>query len=166
MLSGETAAGAYPIESLKTMDKICRTVESGAPYIYKSLEYRKPEWKEKQVVESLAYSCVALAENVDAHAIGVITRSGSTARRIAKFRPRVPLVAFTESDEVRRQLGLVWGVQPIKIEEILDTDKSVKVMEDHLKSNGLVNTGDRAIIATGMPIAQKGRTNMIKISTI
>ncbi|HEX6982926.1 MAG TPA: pyruvate kinase [Balneolaceae bacterium] len=166
MLSGETAAGAYPIESLKTMDKICRSVETDAPYIYKSLSYRKPEWKEKQVVESLAYSCVVLAENVDAHAIGIITRSGSTARRIAKFRPRVPLVAFTESDEVRRQLGLVWGVQPVKIEEILDTDKSVQVMENHLKNNGLVNAGDRAIIATGMPIAQKGRTNMIKISTI
>ncbi len=166
MLSGETAAGDYPVEAVKTMDKICGLVEKDADHIYNSLEYRKPEWKEKQVIESLAYSCVMLAENVDAKVISTITHSGSTARRIAKFRPRVPIVAFTESDEVRKQLGMVWGVQPIKIDEIFDTDKSVKLMEEHLKDHGLVNKGDRAIIATGMPIAKKGRTNMVKVSTI
>jgi pyruvate kinase len=166
MLSGETAAGDYPVEAVKTMDKICGLVEKDADHIYNSLEYRKPEWKEKQVIESLAYSCVMLAENVDAKVISMITHSGSTARRIAKFRPRVPIVAFTESDEVRKQLGMVWGVQPIKIDEIFDTDKSVKLMEEHLKNHGLVNRDDRAIIATGMPIAKKGRTNMIKVSTI
>jgi pyruvate kinase len=166
MLSGETAAGDYPVEAVKTMDKICGLVEKDADHIYNSLEYRKPEWKEKQVIESLAYSCVMLAENVDAKVISTITHSGSTARRIAKFRPRVPIVAFTESDEVRKQLGMVWGVQPIKIDEIFDTDKSVKLMEEHLKNHGLVNRDDRAIIATGMPIAKKGRTNMIKVSTI
>ncbi len=166
MLSGETAAGDYPVEAVKTMDKICGLVEKDADHIYNSLEYRKPEWKEKQVIESLAYSCVMLAENVDAKVISTITHSGSTARRIAKFRPRVPIVAFTESDEVRKQLGMVWGVQPIKIDEIFDTDKSVKLMEEHLKNHGLVNKDDRAIIATGMPIAKKGRTNMIKVSTI
>ena len=166
MLSGETAAGSYPIESIRTMDKICRSVESNAPYLYNSLSYRKPEWKEKQVIESLAYSCVVLAENVEANVISTITHSGSTARRIAKFRPRVPIVAFTESDEVRRQLGLVWGVQPVKIDEIFDTDKSVKVMEEYLKRHGMVQNGERVIIATGMPIAKRGRTNMIKVSTI
>jgi pyruvate kinase len=166
MLSGETAAGAYPVESLRTMDKICRSVEGNAPHIYHSLSYRKPEWKEKQVIESLAYSCVVLAENVEAKVISTITHSGSTARRIAKFRPRVPIVAFTESDEVRRQLGMVWGVRPVKIDEIFDTDKSVKLMERHLKKHGLANVGERAIIATGMPIAKRGRTNMIKVSTI
>lgn len=166
MLSGETAAGDYPVESLQTMDKICRSVENDAPHIYSSLSYRKPEWREKQVIESLAYSCVMLSENVEAKVISIITHSGSTARRIAKFRPRVPIVAFTESDEVRQQLGLVWGVRPVKIDEIFDTDKSVRVMEEHLKTHGLVNRGDRAIIATGMPIAKRGRTNMIKVSTI
>lgn len=166
MLSGETAAGLYPIEALQTMDKICRSVEGKASHIYNSLEYRKPEWKEKQVIESLAYSCVMLAENVDAKAISTITHSGSTARRIAKFRPNVPLVAFTESDYVRRQLSLVWGVKPVKINEIFDTDKSVKLMEEYLKKHGMVLNEDRVIIATGMPIAKRGRTNMIKVSTI
>ena len=166
MLSGETAAGKYPVESLRTMEKICRSVENKAPNIYNSLSYRKPEWKEKQIIESLAYSCVVLAENVEAKVISTITHSGSTARRIAKFRPNVPIVAFTESDDVRRQLGMVWGVRPVKIDEIFDTDKSVKLMEQHLKKHGLVNVNERAIIATGMPIAKRGRTNMIKVSTI
>lgn len=166
MLSGETAAGKYPVEAVKTMDKICRSVENNAPYLYNSLEYRKPEWKEKQVIESLAYSCVMLAENVEARLIGTVTLSGSTARRIAKFRPRVPIIAFTESEKVRCQLGLVWGVKPVKIDEIFDTDKSVKRMEDYLKNNSMINVGERAIITSGMPIAERGRTNMIKVSTI
>lgn len=166
MLSGETAAGDYPVEAIRAMDKICRSVEQNASDIYNSLGYRKPEWKEKQVIESLAYSCVMLGENVEAKVISTITHSGSTARRIAKFRPRVPIVAFTESDKVRRQLGLVWGVRPVKIEEIFDTDKSVKLMEQYLKRHGMVDKEDRVIIATGMPIAKRGRTNMIKVSTI
>ncbi|MCC5914503.1 MAG: pyruvate kinase [Balneolaceae bacterium] len=165
MLSGETAAGQYPTEAVKTMAKIIRSVEENAK-IYNSLEYRKPDWKEKQVIESLAYSCVMMAENVDARAISTITHSGNTARRIAKFRPEVPIVAFTESRIVRRQLNLVWGVRSVRLRELFDTDKSVKLMENYMVENGLVDKGDRVIIATGMPLAQRGRTNMIKVSTI
>jgi pyruvate kinase len=166
MLSGETAAGEYPVEAVKTMDKICRTIEENAESIYYSLEYRKPDWKEKQVIESLSYSCVTIAENVEAKAISTITHSGNTARRIAKFRPKVPIIAFTESQKVRRQLNLVWGVDSVKLRQIFDTDQSVGMMEDYLRKNGLVEKGDRIIIATGMPIAKRGRTNMLKVSTI
>jgi pyruvate kinase len=166
MLSGETAAGKYPAESVKTMAKIIKTVESRASSIYYSLKYRKPDWKEKQVIESLAYSCVSLADNVDAKVISTITHSGNTARRIAKFRPKVPIIAFTESRIVRRQLNLVWGVYSVRLDEIFDTDMSVKMMEDYLVKNGQVNVGDRVIIATGIPLAKRGRTNMIKVSTI
>lgn len=166
MLSGETAAGAYPNEAVNVMDRICRSIEENRPQIYNSLKYRKPEWKEKQVIESLAYSCVTIADNVEAKVISTITHSGSTARRIAKFRPAVPIVAFTESKKVRRQLNLVWGVYSVRLDELFDTDLSVKMMENYLKDNGLVKTGDRVIVATGMPIAKRGRTNMIKVSTI
>lgn len=166
MLSGETAAGKYPVESVRTMSKIIRSVEDNAPDIYNSLSYRKPDWKEKQIIESLAYSCVMIAENVDARAISTITHSGNTARRIAKFRPNVPIVAFTESRIVRRQLNLVWGVRSVRLKELFDTDKSVRLMEDYLVENGLVDHQDRVIIATGMPLAKRGRTNMVKVSTI
>lgn len=166
MLSGETAAGKYPVEAVKTMAKIIRSVEESSSSIFYSLNYRKPDWKEKQIVESLAYSCVTIAENVDAKAISTITHSGNTAKRIAKFRPKVPIIAFTESQSVRRQLNLVWGVHSIRLDEIFDTDMSVKMMEEYMASHGLVNAGDRVIIATGIPLAQRGRTNMIKVSTI
>ncbi len=166
MLSGETAAGKYPVEAVKTMDKIIRSVEDNSDTLYYSLQYRKPDWKEKQIVESLSYSCVTMADNVEAKAISTLTHSGNTARRIAKFRPKVPIVAFTESKIIRRQLNLVWGVESVRLKELFDTDKSVKLMEDYLLTNGLVKKGDRVIIATGMPLAKRGRTNMIKISTI
>ena len=138
MLSGETAAGKYPVEAVHAMDKILRSVEESAVNLYYSLKYRKPEWKEKQIVESLAYSCVTIADNVEAKAISTLTHSGNTARRIAKFRPRVPIVAFTESRIVRRQLNLVWGVESVRLEELFDTDSSVKLMENYLEENGLV----------------------------
>ena len=166
MLSGETAAGKYPAEAVQTMVKIIKSVESNSNSIYYSLKYRKPDWKEKQVIESLAYSCVTIADNVEAKAISTITHSGNTARRIAKFRPKVPIIAFTESQIVRRQLNLVWGVESVRIDEIFDTDLSVKMMEDYLVESGKVNAGDRVIIATGIPLAKRGRTNMIKVSTI
>lgn len=166
MLSGETAAGAYPMEAVNVMDRICRSIEDNRPQLYNSLEYRKPEWKEKQVIESLAYSCVTIADNVEAKTISTITHSGNTARRIAKFRPKVPIVAFTENQKVRRQLNLIWGVYSVRMDELFDTDQSVKMMEDYLKDNGMVRQGDRIIVATGMPIAKRGRTNMIKVSTI
>ncbi|MCH2450462.1 MAG: pyruvate kinase [Gracilimonas sp.] len=166
MLSGETAAGAYPMEAVNVMDRICRSIEDNRPQLYNSLEYRKPEWKEKQVIESLAYSCVTIADNVEAKTISTITHSGNTARRIAKFRPKVPIVAFTENQKVRRQLNLIWGVYSVRMDELFDTDQSVKMMEDYLKDNGMVKQGDRIIVATGMPIAKRGRTNMIKVSTI
>jgi pyruvate kinase len=166
MLSGETAAGEYPEEAVKTMDRICRTIELNSESIYYSLDYRKPDWKEKQIIESLSYSCVTIAENVEARAISTITHSGNTARRIAKFRPKVPIIAFTESQKVRRQLNLVWGVHSVKLKQIFDTDQSVKMMEDYMRENDLVDKNDRVIVATGMPIAKRGRTNMLKISTI
>ncbi len=166
MLSGETAIGEYPIESVEAMSKICHSIEANADRIYHGLKYRKPEWKEKQVVESIADSCVSLAENVDAKVIGTLTHSGNTARRIAKFRPKVPVVAFTESSIVCNQLELVWGVIPLIIDTTTDSDESLRLMIKLLKDHGLVNSGDRIILTTGMPIAKRGRTNTVTVRTV
>jgi pyruvate kinase len=166
MLSGETAAGKYPMEAVNVMDRICRKIEERRIQLYNSMEYKKPEQRDKQIIESLAHTCVLLSEKAESAIISTITHSGNTARRIAKYRPKVPIFAFTESQKVRRQLNLVWGVRSIRIRELFDTDKSVKIMEDYLKDNGQVKTGDRVVIATGMPTSQRGRTNMVKISII
>ena len=166
MLSGETAAGKYPLEAVRNIDNICRNIESKTDTIYQTLEFTQPEWREKQIVESLSYSCVSVGDAVEAKIIAVITHSGTTARRIAKFRPRVPVIAFTESPEVHRQLNLVWGVTSIQLDALYDTDTSVKRMEDYLKESGLIRTGDRIVVAAGMPVSKRGSTNMIKVSTI
>lgn len=166
MLSGETAVGKYPVEAVKEMDKICRSIETNATRIYHSLSYEKPEWKQKQVVESIADSCVTVANNVDAKIIGTLTHSGNTARRIAKYRPNVPIVAFTENDTVINQLMLVWGVIPLKIEAITDSDKSLQIMEGKLVENQFTKAGERIILTTGVPLAQRGRTNMISVMSV
>ncbi len=166
MLSGETAAGKYPLEAVRTIDKICRNIEVKTDSIYQTLEFVQPEWREKQVVESLSYACVTVGEAVEARLIATITHSGTTARRIAKFRPRVPVIAFTESVEVRRQLNLVWGVTSIQLDALFDTDTSVKRMEDCLKESGLITSGSRIVVAAGIPISKRGSTNMVKVSTI
>ncbi|HLR76425.1 MAG TPA: pyruvate kinase [Balneolaceae bacterium] len=163
MLSGETAIGAYPVEAVREMDKICRSIENNTSRIYHSLSYEKPEWKEKQVVESIADNCVSVADNVDAKVIGTLTHSGNTARRIAKYRPKVPIVAFTENEIVKNQLMLVWGVIPLSIQSITDSDKSLRIMERKLVENKFVGDNDRIILTTGVPIAQRGRTNMITV---
>lgn len=166
MLSGETAAGKYPMEAVNVMDRICRKIEERRVQLYNSLQYKKPENKDKQIIESIAHSCIFMADNVGAKVISTITHSGSTARRIAKFRPRVPIFAFTESQKIRRQLNLIWGVHSVRLDELFDTDKSVSMMEHYLQDNGMVKVGDRVIVLTGMPMAKRGRTNMIKVSTI
>ncbi|MDA0907831.1 MAG: pyruvate kinase [Bacteroidetes bacterium] len=166
MLSGETAAGEYPFESVAVMDRIARNVEENYPPLYNSLGFKKPDWEEKQVIESVAYSCVSMAENVGAVAIATITHSGSTARRISKFRPNVPIIAFTEEDIVRHQLNLVWGVHCMRVKELFDTDQSITRMEEALKEKGIVEAGQRVIFATGMPISKRGRTNMVMVKTI
>jgi pyruvate kinase len=166
MLSGETAAGKYPMEAVNVMDRICRKVEEKTQALYNSLEYRKPTLEEKQIIESIAHSCIFMANNVGAKVISTITHSGSTARRIAKFRPNVPIFAFTESQKIRRQLNLVWGVRSVRLDELFDTDKSVALMENYLKDVGQVKPGERIVIATGIPLAKRGHTNMITVSTI
>ncbi len=166
MLSGETAAGKFPFEAVRVMDRICRSVEGNSDELYHTLPFSQPEWIDKQVVESVSYTTTQLAKYVNAKAIAVITHSGNTAKRIAKYRPEVPVFAFTDSQLVRRQLNLVWGVHSVKLEKIKNTDESVEMMEDYLRKHGLIAKGERIVIATGMPISERGRTNMVKVSTI
>jgi pyruvate kinase len=103
---------------------------------------------------------------VDAKVIGALTLTGSTARLIAKFRPQVPVFAFTENKKVCNQLALVWGVTPVLIKAHPDTDKSIHLMENKLQELGIVQSGERFILTTGMPVVQRGSTNMVKVSVV
>ena len=91
MLSGETATGKYPLDAVNVMDRICRKIEEKSLELYNSLEYSNPNDNDKRIIESISHSCIFLADNVGAKVISTITHSGSTARRVAKFRPRIPI---------------------------------------------------------------------------
>jgi pyruvate kinase len=166
MLSGETAAGDYPAASVQAMDRICRSIETNAEGLYDSLEFQKPTLEEYQVAESLANSAVILADHVGAKVVGTLTQSGDTARRIAKFRPHGPVIAFTESEKVCNQLALVWGVTPVIIEAHTDTDQCIHIMENKLQQLDIADKGDRVILTSGMPVVKRGHTNMVQVSTI
>ena len=125
----------------------------------------KPEWKEKQVIESLSYSCVRMAEEVDAKVIATKHIPELRHDELQNIGPKYRYCIHRESGRTT-SVDLVWGVQSVKLKELFETDRSVQLMEEYLLQQGLVQKGDRVVIATGIPITQRGRTNMIKISVI
>ena len=139
MLSGETAAGKYPILAVETMHKIALEAESVAPH------YRHDA---KTTQENLARSACELAERVKATAIASFTLSGNTAKLVSKQRPPVKVIALTQNEVVSRQLSLCWGIAPILLVDVYDTEEMMKLVEKTLISHKLVKAGD-IVIVTG-----------------
>ena len=154
MLSGETAAGKYPILAVETMHKIALEAESVAPH------YRHDA---KTTQENLARSACELAERVKATAIASFTLSGNTAKLVSKQRPPVKVIALTQNEVVSRQLSLCWGIAPILLVDVYDTEEMMKLVEKTLISHKLVKAGDIVIVTGGLPIADRGESNFIKI---
>lgn len=154
MLSGETARGKYPILTVETMHKIALQAEVVAPL------YRH---QAKTMQENLAKSACELAERVGASAIASFTLSGKTAKLISKQRPPVKVVALTQNEIVSRQLSLCWGIIPILLMDVHDTETMMKLVEKTLLEHGLVKAGDIVIVTGGLPIAARGESNFIKI---
>jgi len=160
MLSGETAAGEYPLEAFKTMDTIAQAVEEILPYNEKLESARKSSQATIQdaIGSSLAYSCLVLDK---VKAIVAFTQGGSTARRISKFRPRVPILAVTFTKETQHQLALHWGVVPILSEVQNDMHNDDELASFYAKQYGC-QVGDLIIITAGYPTGE-GTANMMKI---
>ena len=154
MLSGETAAGKYPVLTVETMHKIALEAESVTPH------YRH-DVKTNQ--ENLARSACEMAERVQAVAIASFTLSGNTAKLVSKQRPSVKVVALTQNEVVSRQLSLCWGITPILLMDVHDTETMMKLVEKTLTSHNLVKKGDLVIVTGGLPIAERGESNFIKI---
>lgn len=154
MLSGETASGKYPLLAVEMMHKIAIETEAVAP------RYRHDV---KTVQENLARSACELAERVKAAAIASFTLSGYTATLISKQRPPVKVIALTQRDIVSRQLSLCWGIIPISLMDVYDTETMMKLVEHTLTDYGLVKKGDVVIVTGGLPIAARGESNFIKI---
>ena len=161
MLSGETAVGRYPVDSVKMMDRIIRVAEANMP------QQPKPMSRgELQISEAIAEAVCHAAEELRMKVIAVFTESGSTARLVSKYRPRVPIVAFTSNQETRRRLSLLWGVLPRTIVDVRDIDQLSEITELRLLEETLVRRGDVIAIVSGTPFGTRGTTNLMRLHRI
>lgn len=160
MLSGETAAGRFPVEAVKMMDKIARRIESAH---WESRSSRHPQLN---VVEAISYASYTIAEDLDAAAILTPTQSGMTPHMISKYRPKALVIGATPFPAVARQLSLVWGVQPLVVPESLGTDELLSVSVNTAFAKGLVQSGDVVVVTAGVPVGKAGTTNMIKVQVV
>ena len=158
MLSGETAAGKYPLESVRMMDRIIREAEASVTDLP-----RPARFAELKINEAIAEAICHAAEELHMKAIAVFTETGSSARLVSKYRPRPPIVAFSPSQETRRRLSFLWGVLPRRIESVHDIDRLAKAAEDRLVEERLVKKGDIIGIIAGTPLGTRGTTNLMRL---
>src|SRR5690625_1969285 len=164
LLSGETAAGDYPEESVQTMHNIAVKTETGLnnELILKD----RSKSVEMTITDAISQSVTHTAMNLGASAIITATGSGHTARMISKYRPKAPIVAVTFSETINRQLALVWGVHAISGPQANSTDEMLDIAIDRGLSTNIFKRGNRVIITAGVPVGEGGTTNLIKVGVI
>ena len=164
MLSGETAAGQYPVEAVRTMARIAERTEQDINYI-KRFKLREVETN-PDVTTAISHATCTTAHDLGAAAIITVTKSGKTARMISKFRPNCPIIGFSTEARVCRQLNLSWGVTPLLIEEKASTDDLFNHAVDSAEYAGLVKSGELVAITAGVPLGISGTTNMMKVHVV
>ncbi|RLY73441.1 pyruvate kinase [Staphylococcus epidermidis] len=164
MLSGETAAGQYPEEAVKTMRNIAVSAEAAQDY--KKLLSDRTKLVETSLVNAIGVSVAHTALNLNVKAIVAATESGSTARTISKYRPHSDIIAVTPSEKTARQCAIVWGVNPVVKEGRKTTDALLNNAVATAVETGRVSNGDLIIITAGVPTGEKGTTTMMKIHLV
>ncbi|MDM6037076.1 pyruvate kinase [Staphylococcus aureus] len=164
MLSGETAAGLYPEEAVKTMRNIAVSAEAAQDY--KKLLSDRTKLVETSLVNAIGISVAHTALNLNVKAIVAATESGSTARTISKYRPHSDIIAVTPSEETARKCSIVWGVQPVVKKGRKSTDALLNNAVATAVETGRVSNGDLIIITAGVPTGETGTTNMMKIHLV
>ncbi|AGX05802.1 MULTISPECIES: pyruvate kinase [Bacillaceae] len=164
MLSGETAAGTYPVEAVQTMHNIASRAESALDH--KEILSNRSKDNEHNITDAIGQSVAHTALNLDVNAIITPTESGHTARMISKYRPKAPIVAVTSQESVTRRLSLVWGVYPQVGQEASTTDDMLDSAVQESMNSGLVGSGDLVVITAGVPVGEAGTTNLMKIHVI
>ncbi|MDU7336570.1 MAG: pyruvate kinase [Clostridium sp.] len=164
MLSGETAAGKYPIESLKTMSTIAERTERDINYKSRFMQLVGKE--SPNVTSAISHATCTTAHDLGAVAIITVSKSGRTARMVSKYRPACPIISGTTSETVRRQMNLSWGVIPIMVDEQVNTDKLFDHVVKVSKDRGLVKDGDVVVITAGVPVGFSGTTNLLKVQMV
>jgi pyruvate kinase len=166
MLSGETAAGKYPAEAVKTMAKIALTTENHIEYVRRFRERPHNTNTKTNTTDAVSHAAVTLAHDLGTKAIVTVTKSGSTARNLSKFRPDSIIIGCTPSETALRQMSISWGVYPVMMEEKESTDALLESGLDAAKSTGILQQGDLAVITAGIPLGIVGNTNMLKVATV
>lgn len=164
MLSGETAAGLYPVEAVRTMAKIAETTENNINYAKRFRD--RHEVMSENVTNAISHAAVTTALDLKAKAILTVTKTGSTAKFLSKFRPNRPILSCTTSERTWRQLNLSWGVVPLMAEEKQSTDELFAHAVDCAQKKGLLETGDLVVITAGVPLGVSGTTNLMKVHVV
>lgn len=159
MLSGETASGSFPVEAVRTMVKVALDVERSGLW---RIANRQPPALSHAIPVAVAEAACHAAATVKAKAVVVFTQSGATAGRIARFRPQLPIIAFTSSEVIRRRLALFWGVQALPVGTMDNSDQQIKLVEETLLETGC-KKGDVVVITMGVPLGNSGSTNLMKV---
>jgi pyruvate kinase len=153
MLSEETAIGSYPVEAVRTLQKVAQETER---YLPKQITQQRREWHENSQEDAIAFAACETALQISAAAIVTPTRAGKTARRVSKYRPPLPIVALTSQPEVEKQLLLSWGVQTVRRE--MESRVHIHRAEKTVKRLKLARKGNTIVIVSGDPKGPMGRT--------
>ena len=164
MLSGETAAGLYPVEALKTMVRIAERTEADIDLV-KRFNSRE-NLVNPDITNAIAHATCTTAMDLNAAAIVTVTKSGKTARMISKYRPSCPIIGCTPYENVWRQLNLSWGVRPLMVEEKDNTDELFEHAIELAEKEGYVKQGEITVITAGVPLGVSGTTNLIKVHVV
>lgn len=162
MLSGETAAGHYPEESVQTMVRIARQAESAVDY----LRAAKKVPTSATITDAISHASHSIAEELQAAAIITPTASGHTARMVAKYRSRALVIAATQNPGVQRKLNLIWGVKSILVPGTVGTDEMIHEAVATAQSAGWIKAGDLVVVTAGVPVGSPGTTNLIKVHIV
>jgi len=164
MLSGETAAGMYPVEAVRTMASIALCAESDINY-EKRFKERVAEVA-ADVTNAISHATCTSAHDLGASAILTVTKSGRTAKMISKYRPNCPIICCTTDETVCRQLNLSWGVTPLMIEEANNTDDLFERAVQAGENAGLLHDGELVVMTAGVPLGVSGTTNLMKVHVV
>ncbi len=162
MLSGETAIGEYPVEAVRTMDRVARRAEAALD----PEECMRRVGMVGEASQAIARATVEIARELGVGAIITSTISGHTARMVSRFRPRMPVVAATPDAATWRRMALVWGVVPLLVPRYETVEEMLDLTTSAAREAGLVRSGERVIVTAGMPAGGEGRTNMLKVHMV
>ncbi len=163
MLSGETAAGMYPVEAVRAMAKIAQQAEANTNYI---AYIKDADYHITKLSEALSHSACTLAHDIGASVIVVCTRTGGTARTVSRFRPLIDIIGMTTDERAYRKLALSWGVTPVISEEFYSVDVLFHYAKRAAMDSGLVKKGDKIVLTGGTPNGKSGNSNLINVETV